>query len=153
MKTKHHTVAGGVVVDGHGRFLVIERDIERGGCMVHEVRLPKGHIDPGETSEIAAMREVGEESGYWDVAITADLGVAHSQFEFRGKHHEREEQYYLMRLTSDERKAPQPTGPEEALFEPRWLAPEEAEPRMTYPSEREFVCRAAAALRALHPGV
>jgi len=142
MKTKHHQTAGGVVVDEQGRLLVIVRDVERDGRIIHEVRLPKGHIDPGETPEAAAFREVREESGYGHLETLADLGTAHSAFDFRGKHHEREERYFLMRLTSPEREIPQPTGPEEALFEPAWLDPAEAEVKMTYASEREFVRRA-----------
>jgi ADP-ribose pyrophosphatase YjhB (NUDIX family) len=146
MKTKHHRTAGGVVVNGAGQILVIERDVERDGRMVHEVRLPKGHIDPGETAEQAAMREVGEESGYWAVEIIGDLGQATSEFEFRGKHHIREERYFLMRLTRPDREAPRPTGKEEALFAPAWLALADAESRQTFPGEAEFVRRARALL-------
>jgi ADP-ribose pyrophosphatase YjhB (NUDIX family) len=52
--------AGGVVSDGEGRIaLVLQRDRSR------RLRwtLPKGRIDPGETAETAALREVHEESG------------------------------------------------------------------------------------------
>lgn len=148
MKTKHHSTAGGVVVNDAGQILVIERDVERDGHVVHEVRLPKGHIDPGETAEAAAMREVGEESGYWAVEIVADLGSATTEFDFKGKHHIREERYFLMHLTDPERQAPAPMGKEEALFVPAWLEPAEAEARQTYPGEAEFVRRARAALAA-----
>lgn len=144
MKTKHHKTAGGVVVNDRGEVLVIVRDIEREGVLVHEVRLPKGHIDDGESPEAAAMREVCEESGYCHLRITADLGLGHSSFTFRGKHHERDERYYLMELTKPERSAPQPTGAEEALFEPAWIPLERAEAEMTYESERDFVRRARA---------
>lgn len=148
MKTKSHATAGGVVVDAAGRILVIERDVERDGRIVHEVRLPKGHIDPGETPEAAALREVGEESGYWEVEITGDLGTARSEFDFRGKHHVRQERYFLMRLLRDENRGQRVRpGSEEALFAPHWLDPAEAEARMTYPSEREFVQRARERLR------
>lgn len=143
MKTKHHSTAGGVVIDDQRRVLVLERDVEREGRTVHEMRLPKGHIDPGETPEEAAKREVGEESGYWRVEIIADLGTAHSSFDFRGAHHERDERYFLMRLISSERQAPQPSGKEEALFQPVWAPLDEAETRMTYGSEREFMRRAS----------
>ncbi|MBI1319825.1 MAG: NUDIX domain-containing protein [Candidatus Hydrogenedens sp.] len=142
MKTKHHETAGGVVIDSAGRVLAIVRDIEREGEVRHEVRLPKGHIDPGETAEAAAVREVREESGYGLVEIIADLGEGTSEFDFRGKHHVRRERYFLMRLTDSAREAPAPTNDEEALFEPRWLAPEEAADAMTYESERDFVLRA-----------
>lgn len=146
MKVKHHRTAGGVVVNAAGEILVIARDVERDGRMVHEVRLPKGHIDPGETPEAAAMREVGEESGYWGVEILADLGSATTEFDFRGKHHIREERYFLMRLVRPERGAPAPVGAEESLFSPAWLDPAEAEARQTYASEAEFVRRAREAL-------
>jgi len=142
MKVRRHQTAGGVVLDGADRVLVIVRDVERGGRVVHEVRLPKGHIDPGETDELAAVREVGEESGYLHVAIIADLGHAHTSFDFRGRHHERDEHYFLMRLTSPQRGAPQPSSKEEALFEPDWMDLDAAAAQLTYESEREFVRRA-----------
>jgi 8-oxo-dGTP pyrophosphatase MutT (NUDIX family) len=142
MKIKTHKTAGGVVLNAENRVLVLERDVERGGGLVHEIRLPKGHIDPGESDEAAACREVGEESGYWHTAIIADLGVAHSSFVYRGRQHERDEHYFLMRLESPERGAPAPAGSEEALFQPVWLALDEAAERMTYPSEKDFILRA-----------
>ncbi len=142
MKTKFHTVAGGVVLNDAGRVLVLVRDVPRDECIIHEIRLPKGHIDPGETAEQAALREVGEESGYWKVAITGDLGVAHSSFDFNGKHHERDERYFLMRLEDTLREAPRSTGSEEDLFVPQWLALEDAESSVTYASEQEFIRRA-----------
>ena len=144
MKTKRHRTAGGVVLDGANRVLTLVRDVERDGVVRHEVRLPKGHIDPGETARTAARREVGEESGYWDTKIVADLGEATSEFDFRGKHHVRVERYFLMRLASDVRGAPKPCSPEEKLFQPAWLTLAEARRVMTYPSEVEFVRRAAA---------
>ena len=148
MKTIHHETAGGVVMDDAGRILAVVRDVERNGATVHEVRLPKGHIDPGETPEAAAMREVGEESGYWELAIVADLGTATSEFVHEGEHHTRNERYFLMRLTSPERKGMQVhPGSEEALFKPEWLSLEDAEAAMTYPSEREFVKRAREVVR------
>lgn len=142
MKTKHHVTAGGVVLDDRDCILTLVRDVERDGGQVHEVRLPKGHIDPGETPEAAALREVREESGYAGLEIEVDLGTAHSEFDFRGKHHTRDERYFLMRLTRPERQVPEPTGPEEALFSPEWLELEEAEKRLSYASEREFARRA-----------
>jgi len=62
-----------VVLDAQGRVLLLERDVERDGRLVHEVRLPKGHIEPGEDDRSAALREVCEESGYCDLDVLADL--------------------------------------------------------------------------------
>lgn len=142
VKTKYHKTAGGVVINSRHEVLVIVRDIERDGVLVHEVRLPKGHIDPGESSEKAAMREVCEESGYCHLKIAGDLGVGRSSFTFNGKHHERDEQYYLMELTDPAHEAPQPMSEEEALFTPHWIPIAEAAESMTYESERDFVKRA-----------
>lgn len=142
LPVKHHETAGGVVIDGRGHVLTLTRTVERDGKPVHEIRLPKGHIDPGETPEDAALREVREESGYDGLRIVADLGEAESRFEFRGKYHIRRERYFLMVLTRGRRGDPAPVGAEEALFLPVWREPEAAVKEMSYPTEREFVRRA-----------
>lgn len=54
--------------------------------------LPKGHIDPGETPEIAALRELAEEAGVVG-AIAHRLSVQH--FQKSGK--EVSLQYFLIR--------------------------------------------------------
>ena len=52
--------AGGVVVDAEGCVALIRERDRRGR---RRWTLPKGRIDPGETPESAALREVYEESG------------------------------------------------------------------------------------------
>lgn len=49
--------AGGLVSDGRGRLAIVYRP-HRG-----DWSLPKGKLDPGETHEQAALREVHEETG------------------------------------------------------------------------------------------
>ena len=49
MQVREYTAAGGVVLDDAGRVLLIERWVLRGGELRHEIRLPKGHVEPGET--------------------------------------------------------------------------------------------------------
>lgn len=58
--------ASGVVIDTHGRILLVLRtnDPEAGHWTV-----PGGRVDPGETLEEAAAREVAEETG-----IIVDVG-------------------------------------------------------------------------------
>jgi diadenosine hexaphosphate hydrolase (ATP-forming) len=51
--------AGGVVFNATGKVLLIQYPESRGGGW----SFPKGHIDPGETPEVAAVREVHEEGG------------------------------------------------------------------------------------------
>lgn len=141
-KVKKVLVAGGVVVDKEGRVLLIERDVVRDGKIVHEVRLPKGHVDEGESHKLCAKREVGEETGYWDVEIVADLGFDESEFDFENQHIFRTEHYFLMTTDPEKRGEPQPSGYEEQLFKPTWVDINTAKEILTYPSERHFVERA-----------
>jgi 8-oxo-dGTP pyrophosphatase MutT (NUDIX family) len=63
--------AGGVVartVDGEQEYLLVEARSSRGVWV-----LPKGHIEPGETPEVAALREVQEEAGV-HAAVVAQAG-------------------------------------------------------------------------------
>lgn len=149
MKTKHYRAAGGVVLDGRHKVLLIERDVLRARATIHEVRLPKGHIDEGETDEQAAMRETCEESGYCALEIIADLGEHRTEYDFKDKHYVRDEHYFLMRLTSSEWRAPDvDPHSEEALFSVKWAADlAEAERLLTYDGEKLFAVRAARALK------
>jgi len=142
MNRKKFIVAGGVVVDKDGRVLLLEREVLRDGKCIHEIRLPKGHIDQGESHEQCARREVGEESGYWDTEIIADLGYDQSEFKYKGEDIIRTEHYFLMKADPDKRGKPAPTGEEEARFSPIWVPIESAENLLTYPSEQHFVKRA-----------
>ena len=56
-----------VVFDGE-KFFVVKRN------NYNDISLPKWHIDPGETPEQAALREVLEETGL-DCQIVGDLGT------------------------------------------------------------------------------
>lgn len=146
LPVKKYTVGGGVVLDPSGRVLLLERHVERDGQTVYEVRLPKGKLDKGETDEQAALREVGEESGYWELKIIGDLGTAHTEFDKPKWRVVREDHYFLMRLT-DDHQAGQQMDPnaEEALFEPIWVANlAEAEAQLTFESEKLFARRAVA---------
>ncbi|MDQ7030193.1 MAG: NUDIX domain-containing protein [Ardenticatenia bacterium] len=145
-RTVRYRAAGGVVLDAEGRVLLLERDVVRHGRLVHEVRLPKGHVEPDESDREAALREVREESGYDDLAILADLGTGRTEFDFQGKHVVRDDHYFLMCLRSPSWVGPQvnPSG-EEALFRVVWAANlEAAQGLLTFDSEREFVRRAQA---------
>lgn len=141
-----YQAAGGVVLDQAGRLLLIERTI--GGAA--EIRLPKGHIDPGETPEAAALREVCEETGYCDLRIVHDLGWDTVTFELAQERVVRDERYYLMALASDRRQAPQFQTANEALYSNRWVQGfAEAEALLTFEAEKAVVRRARAARLAI----
>ncbi len=146
-KIKRYRAAGGVVLDEQGRVLLLQREVRRTDTPNLEIRLPKGHIEPGETPEEAALREVCEESGYCHLALVADLGELHNEFDFRNKRVIRDERYYLMRLTRPDRQPSHHPHPhsEEALFQPLWASSlDEAEALLTFESEKTFIRRARA---------
>jgi HAD superfamily hydrolase (TIGR01509 family) len=128
-----YVAAGGVVVEGD-HVLVLQRPSR------NEVRLPKGRVEPGESAQTAALREVREESGYTDLVIRGDLGTQIVTFDHQGRHVVRTERYFLMRSTNSPHCGP-PDGGEEQ-FEPVWMTSDEALAALTFEAEREWVRRA-----------
>jgi 8-oxo-dGTP pyrophosphatase MutT (NUDIX family) len=102
-----------------------------------EVRLPKGHLEPGESTEQAALREVREEAGLLHLEIVASLGHQTVEFDWDGQHIIREEFYFLMTLPPDA-ECHRPEG----QFERMWLPWEHAARRLSFEAEREWVKRA-----------
>ncbi len=100
--TRKEICAGGVVVrQGHG-----EREVVLIGDKYGMMALPKGHIDPGESFEEAAVREVREETGL-RVAVKAPIG--HVQYRFSSGEDvvEKTVHYYAMEAVGGEVR-PQP---------------------------------------------
>ncbi|MGD2105705.1 MAG: NUDIX domain-containing protein [Anaerolineae bacterium] len=129
---ERYVAAGAVVVrDG---LIVVLRWPKKG-----EIRLPKGHVEPGETVREAALREAEEESGYLKLEIVADLGSQRVRFEDRERRVVRTERYFLMRLRGEPGR---PRGTSEPRFEPLWLPWDEAMDALTFEAEREWVRRA-----------
>ncbi len=146
--TRRYRSAGGVVTDQVGQqVLVLVRPKRLGPDGRPEVRLPKGHIQAGESREACALREVGEESGYVALDILADLGDQQVEFDWQAQHIIREEAYFLLRLRADA----SPSGARgEAQFEVEWLPWSRALVRLTFESERDAVERGWHAWQALH---
>jgi 8-oxo-dGTP pyrophosphatase MutT (NUDIX family) len=73
--TRRYNAAGGVVVaPGGKKILVLLRPGRRGPNGRPEMRLPKGHTEPGESDRQAAIREVREEAGLSEIHVLEDLG-------------------------------------------------------------------------------
>jgi 8-oxo-dGTP pyrophosphatase MutT (NUDIX family) len=135
---RKYPAAGGVVVNrSDGSVLVLLRAGRLGPRGYPEVRLPKGHIEPGEDPEQAALREVCEEAGLSKLEIIAGLGRESVEFDWQGVHFIRDETYYLLATTSTS-KFDEPEG----QFKRRWLDWESALSQLTYGAEREWLRRA-----------
>lgn len=101
--------AGGLVRNGEGKYLFIFR---RGVW-----DLPKGKLDPGETIEQCAVREVGEETGLQGVQSDGPLVLTYHTYDENGKHILKETHWYRMRVTDTTGLKPQL---EEQITELRW---------------------------------
>lgn len=130
-----YTASGGVLTDIEGSQVLLL--IRPSG---DEVRLPKGHVDPDETPQNAALREVAEEAGYDDIEIVDDLGEQLVAFPLGDKVVRRTEYYYLMRARSLH-QIERPALDTQQFFTV-WVTWDEALAHITFEAEREWIRRA-----------
>ena len=90
--------AGGVVVIDN-QFVAIERN----GIP----DLPKGHIEKGESPEVAALREVEEETGITDLEIIKELPATWHCYLLNNQWTIKKTSWYLMRTKSGMKNVPQ----------------------------------------------
>lgn len=102
--------------------------------------LPKGQIDPGETPEETAVREVKEEAGL-DADIGTSLGTIAYTYTWDEVRVDKTVHFFLMPVTGGDVR-----DHDDELLEVEWVELEEALARAFYPSEREVLARAAAEL-------
>ncbi len=130
-RAKVERSAGGVVVrtiDGTVHVLLIRDPYQNWG-------LPKGHLESGEQSGDAALREVAEETGLADLTLGPELATIDWYFRARDELVHKFCAFYLMRSTEGD------AVPElaEGISECVWLTLPEAEARITYDNAREVV--------------
>jgi 8-oxo-dGTP pyrophosphatase MutT (NUDIX family) len=121
---------GGLVRNGEGQYLFMLR---RGIW-----DLPKGKLDPGETIEQCAVREVGEETGLQGVQLGAPLLVTYHTYDENGKHILKETHWFRMHVTDMKGLKPQQA---EQITELRWVEGDamKALLRNTFPSVRDVI--------------
>jgi 8-oxo-dGTP pyrophosphatase MutT (NUDIX family) len=123
--------AGGVIIDDSkdARVLLVHRP------RYDDWSFPKGKLDPGETVEQAALREVREETGL-KCRIVRELEVMRYRYRTRnkGKFKPKAVHYFLMEPTSRRIKIP---GDEVDLAE--WLTLEDASRKLTYAQDKRLL--------------
>jgi 8-oxo-dGTP pyrophosphatase MutT (NUDIX family) len=131
---REETSAGGIVfrIDrGRPRYLLI-RD------SYHNWGFPKGHIEPGEAPETAAVREVREETGLRSLVIRGLIDTIDWDFRFRGQVIHKVCHFFLME-SSRSRTWPQRA---EGITACRWMSFDEAQRLISYKNAREVLRRA-----------
>lgn len=103
--------------------------------------LAKGGIEPGESYENAALREVLEETGY-EAEIEASLGDTRYFYVWEDTRIRKTVHFFLMRYTGGD-----PSGRDDEMEEIRWFPLDRALKRAAYRGEREVLGRAAELLR------
>jgi 8-oxo-dGTP pyrophosphatase MutT (NUDIX family) len=121
---------GGLVRNGEDKYLFMLR---RGFW-----DLPKGKLDPGETIEHCAIREVIEETGIEGVILQGPLLITYHTYDESGKHILKETHWFRMTAPAPGELMPQL---EEQITELRWVdVPGMQELlRNTFPSIRDVV--------------
>ena len=90
---------GGLVQNGNEQYLFMLRRAKWD--------LPKGKLDPGETLEQCAVREVGEETGLKRVQLDGPLLITYHTYDESGHHILKETHWYRMTASPDQAITPQ----------------------------------------------
>jgi len=139
----------------------VKREFSAGGVLVRRLRgswhlaairpagkpegvwaLPKGRIDPGETGEATALREVREETGAGGRSL-GKLGDVRYVFTWDGERIFKVVSFFLVRY-AEGRLGDVPEAFRHEIAEVRWLPLEDAPGLLTYKGEREMAERALA---------
>ena len=103
--------AGGLVQNEKGEFLLIHRR--------HKWDLPKGKVEVGEELEVAALREVEEETGVSGLSVLRHLVTTYHTYKEGSNHILKRTHWYAMKCYGNMKLIPQV---EEDIVKAEWVA-------------------------------
>ncbi len=127
---KREFSAGGIVFNDQGQVLVTQHSQN------HHWSYPKGLIDPGQTTEEAAIREVREEGGV-EAEIVEKIGHNKYVYSFEGEKIFKVVTYFLMKYISGD-----PKDHDWEVSEAGWYTVEDALNQLTFSQDRELLKKA-----------
>ena len=133
------TSAGGLVLDRRGpeaNGALIGR-LDRRGRLLWS--LPKGHVEPGETEEQAAVREVSEETGIRG-SVVGKLGTIDFWFVADGRRIHKTVHHFLL-LADDPVGGLELSDEDVEVSEVAWVPLAELAGRLAYADERRLLER------------
>jgi 8-oxo-dGTP pyrophosphatase MutT (NUDIX family) len=118
-------VARVVLLDPDDRVLLIRSSDPAAPTLPGWWELPGGGIDPGESPEQAALRELHEETGLAAEYISGPVWLHHVEFDFAGMHFDQHETVHLARGQGGEYRPAALEGIEAAAMHgARWWPPD-----------------------------
>ena len=135
--------AGGVLVrrlDGRWALAAIRPQGKKPGVWA----LPKGRIEPGDSGEATALREVAEETGAHGRSL-GKLGDVRYWFNWEGERVFKVVSFFLVRYEGG-RLGDLPAEFRHEVAEARWLPLDEAPSLLAYSGERDMARKAASRL-------
>lgn len=131
---KREFSAGGIVFKGNQVLLICNAALRDPSKSYWG--FPKGHLDQGEKSPEAALREVEEETGI-EAQLLDKIGDSKYVFTFEGEKIFKVVTMFLMEYRSGELKKQA-----EEVLEVRWVDPQEALKLLSFSKDREFLKKA-----------
>lgn len=129
-KYKREFSAGGIVFNKKSQVLLTKHSQN------HHWSFPKGLIDPGQTSQQAAVREVREEGGV-EAEILGKVGYSKYVYTLNGEKIFKVVTYFLMKYVSGD-----PKDHDWEVEEAGWFSPDEALKQLTFSQDRELLKKA-----------
>ena len=122
--------AGGIVFNSEGKVLVTQHSQN------HHWSFPKGLIDPGQTTEEAAIREVKEEGGV-EAEIIDKIGYNKYVYTYEGEKIFKVVTYFLMKYLSGD-----PKDHDWEVSEANWYTVEDALNQLTFSQDKGLLNKA-----------